>query len=272
MQYDRMIDTDVATSALVRLCWRVRCGPPMRAEEEEAGELEGLTSSTKSEASDMAMRQRAPPLPPPTSRPASFATTAGSAREGEGDNSSPPPPQGTGGKKGYIPAERQEEEEEKKAGMVVRRLVEGGADVLYTDPIYRLRPLHWLIRHGRVSSVAACLSTRQHRLDFTTTDDEGWTPLHCVMAPSNTGCDRSRVRVLLSLLMDRYVRLREPLEWGQRTPEGQSFLDMAEECRLLPVVWPLLKQRGLSWELQRASTRDAAADCEGEAVHWSSLV
>eukprot|EP00796_Vickermania_ingenoplastis_P007520 gene7520-5302_t len=103
-----------------------------------------------------------------------------------------------------------------------------GGDVLAQAEDMPRPVLHQFIRFGHVKCVAACLRTTRG-IDFTRTDEYGWSPLHLL----STWKRSSVAGELLRLLLDRLsLTAEDPGEKGLPQEEGAAGIpDAAEEER-----------------------------------------
>eukprot|EP00796_Vickermania_ingenoplastis_P007069 gene7069-5007_t len=131
----------------------------------------------------------------------------------------------------------------------VKRCVEEGADILYHAPKMRKPLLHLLVEVGAAELVKACL-TSPHPIDFTTTDQNGFTPLQCVFIDKRSAED---VHLMFTIFLDRLeTHPEDTMDWGKRNKSGYDLLTMAAHSGVLSVVWPLLKERQVPFFSQQA--------------------
>lgn len=140
---------------------------------------------------------------------------------------------------------------------------DGGADILFEDPLYRMPLLLHFIHNGCLGCVRECLATPARCLDFTKTDFCGRTALHLICME---GAKAGMVTALLHLLLDRLASptgSQDRIDWAQGDYLGRDFITVAAYRRMLSVVWPVLKSRQVPYftaSLEEAASRPIRED------------
>lgn len=120
---------------------------------------------------------------------------------------------------------------------LVKHWVDAGADISFWDPIMNKPIFHFLISHGLVECVNACLSTSDV-IDFTSGDGWGWTPMHFVCPKS---CGVMEAVSIMRLIVHRIeTHPQDVVSWDKKSRDGYDFLSCAAKYQKLSALWPVV--------------------------------
>lgn len=123
----------------------------------------------------------------------------------------------------------------------VEQCIEDGADVCYqSDDMSRSPAFHRFIEQREVKFIKACLQTR-HPIDFTITDPEGFTPLLLLARKSCSSPSKSVEILRLVVRRLETHPLLDNVNWGQKSPNGYDFCNIAADYECLSAFWPIVK-------------------------------
>lgn len=141
----------------------------------------------------------------------------------------------------FLDKEKQNNEEKLDCFLncdVVKSCVKDGANLLFKGDKLKRPILHELMRRGDINALRIALSTKQP-LDFTTQDDNGYTPLHWIFCCCKT-VD------LLHAILDRLLVTHKHwdiVNWSIQDNQGNDFLSLAAHYGTLASVWRVLQER-----------------------------
>eukprot|EP00796_Vickermania_ingenoplastis_P006265 gene6265-4514_t len=118
--------------------------------------------------------------------------------------------------------------------------IRDGADVCYQSSDMDRPVLHTFIERRLVSCVEICLKT-PHSIDYTITDNDGFTPLHLV-ARKSCSSPLKAVKILKLILMRLESQpLLDNVDWSQKSRNGFDFINIAADYESLSLFWPLVR-------------------------------
>lgn len=126
------------------------------------------------------------------------------------------------------------------AAKCLEECVRKGADVFFRGEHMNRPVLHTLIENRNIEGVKACLRS-PYRIDFTTTDTYGFSPLHLVARRS---CfSKAKAVEILRLIVERVETQPrfDKIDWGQETANGYDFISIAADYECLSLFWPLIR-------------------------------
>lgn len=112
-----------------------------------------------------------------------------------------------------------------------------GADICFSHKEMSKPILHHFVSSGQVRCVESCLKTTRS-IDFTTSAEYGWTPLHYTPRHENKEITVELVKLFISRLASN---LGDVIDWFQQDDDGNDFISYAAYYHKLTSIWPLIK-------------------------------
>lgn len=121
----------------------------------------------------------------------------------------------------------------------VDMLIANGADIGFRGPDMDYPIFHYFISRSMIDCVISCLNTSEI-IDFTVTDDWGWTPLHFVCVRRNSADIAS---LMMTHIIHRIERSPEDVvSFSYNSKDGYDFISCAARYEKLTALWPLVQR------------------------------
>lgn len=128
---------------------------------------------------------------------------------------------------------------------VVRRCINGGADVLFAPPYDDDTTLHYCMLKSQVEALNVLLETTQ-AVDFRVKDNGGQTPLHCVSlhwAHLEHPSPEAMTAMTTAIVNRLATHPTDLVDWGSQDEDGDDFVSLAAMGGVLSYLYPIIKNQ-----------------------------